>query len=88
MNSHTHQNGTLDVVTIGEAMAMFVAAETGDLAAVDTFIKRIAGAELNVAIGLARLGLKVGWVSRVGDDAFGRFVHQQLEKRASIINAC
>ena len=80
MNSHTHQNGTLDVVTIGEAMAMFVAAETGDLAAVDTFIKRIAGAELNVAIGLARLGLKVGWVSRVGDDAFGRFVKKKKKK--------
>ncbi|MEB6536613.1 sugar kinase [Pantoea stewartii] len=76
----THPNGTLDVITIGEAMAMFVARETGDLAAVETFIKRAAGAELNVAIGLARLGLKVGWVSRVGQDAFGRFICQVLDK--------
>lgn len=76
----THPNGTLDVITIGEAMAMFVARETGDLAAVDTFVKRAAGAELNVAIGLARLGLKVGWVSRVGEDAFGRFICQVLDK--------
>lgn len=76
----THQNGTLDVVTIGEAMAMFVAREAGDLAAAETFIKRAAGAELNVAIGLARLGLKVGWVSRVGDDTFGRFICHQLDK--------
>nr|MBA2817893.1 2-dehydro-3-deoxygluconokinase [Candidatus Pantoea persica] len=53
-------NGALDVVTIGEATAMFVARETGDLAAAETFVKRAAGAELNVAIGLARLGLKVG----------------------------
>lgn len=75
-----HPNGTLDVITIGEAMAMFVAGETGDLAAVDTFVKRAAGAELNVAIGLARLGLKVGWVSRVGQDAFGRFICQVLDK--------
>ncbi|WP_428944631.1 sugar kinase [Pantoea sp. FN060301] len=74
------ENGTLDAVTIGEAMAMFVASETGDLAAAEHFVKRIAGAELNVAIGLARLGLKVGWVSRVGDDSFGRFTCQQLEK--------
>lgn len=59
---------------------MFVARETGDLAAVDTFVKRAAGAELNVAIGLARLGLKVGWVSRVGQDAFGRFICQVLDK--------
>lgn len=75
----TLHNGALDVVTIGEAMAMFVARETGDLAAAETFIKRAAGAELNVAIGLARLGLKVGWVSRVGDDSFGRFICQVLE---------
>ncbi|QKJ85029.1 2-dehydro-3-deoxygluconokinase [Paramixta manurensis] len=76
----THANGTLDAVTIGEAMAMFIARETGDLAAAECFTKRVAGAELNVAIGLARLGLKVGWVSRVGNDSFGRFVRQQLEK--------
>ncbi|ROR08798.1 sugar kinase [Erwinia sp. JUb26] len=77
-----HTNGTLDVVTIGEAMAMFVAAENGDLAGVEKFTKRIAGAELNVAIGLARLGLKVGWVSRVGDDSFGRFTCQQLDRES------
>ncbi|WP_130833007.1 sugar kinase [[Erwinia] mediterraneensis] len=76
----THENGTLDVVTIGEAMAMFVASETGDLASAQAFVKRIAGAELNVAIGLARLGLKTGWVSRVGNDSFGRYACQQLEK--------
>ncbi|WP_260514139.1 sugar kinase [Serratia fonticola] len=71
---------SLDVVTLGEAMAMFVAAQTGDLAEVDSFTKRIAGAELNVAIGLARLGLNVGWVSRIGNDSFGRFTLQQLAK--------
>ena len=77
-----HENGTLDVVTIGEAMAMFVASEPGDLASAASFVKRIAGAELNVAIGLARLGLKVGWVSRVGNDSFGRYTCQQLEQES------
>lgn len=70
----------LDVITIGEAMAMFVASQSGDLAAAEQFVKRVAGAELNVATGLARLGLKVGWVSRVGGDSFGRYVLQQLAK--------
>lgn len=70
----------LDVITIGEAMAMFVATKTGELSAVDHFIKRVAGAELNVATGLARLGLKVGWVSRVGNDSFGQFVLDSLKK--------
>lgn len=70
----------LDVITIGEAMAMFVATETGELAEVEHFMKRVAGAELNVATGLARLGLSVGWVSRVGADSFGRFVLTALTK--------
>lgn len=77
---HSLENGTLDVVTIGEAMAMFVALEPGDLAAAERFVKRAAGAELNVAIGLARLGLNVGWVSRIGDDSLGQFICQQLEQ--------
>ncbi|WP_336220029.1 sugar kinase [Citrobacter amalonaticus] len=76
---------SLDVITIGEAMAMFVATQTGDLADVERFIKRVAGAELNVATGLARLGLNVGWVSRVGNDSFGRFVLNSLKKEG--INA-
>jgi 2-dehydro-3-deoxygluconokinase len=64
----------MDVITCGEAMTMFVAQEQGALEAVGHFVKRTAGAELNVATGLARLGLRVGWISRVGADSFGRFV--------------
>ncbi len=71
-------NDTLDVITYGEAMAMFVATEPGALAKVGHFAKRAAGAELNVATGLARLGFKVGWMSRVGADSFGQFVRDVL----------
>ncbi|MBV8628214.1 MAG: sugar kinase [Paraburkholderia sp.] len=71
---------TLDVITYGEAMAMFVAAETGPLAEVFQYTKRIAGADLNVAIGLSRLGFKVGWMSRVGRDSFGQYVRDTLAK--------
>lgn len=70
----------LDIVTYGEAMAMFVAADLGPLAEVGQFTKRAAGADLNVAIGLARLGFKVGWMSRVGRDSFGRFVLDTLAR--------
>lgn len=70
----------LDVITYGEAMAMFVAADTGPLAGVGQFTKRIAGADLNVAIGLSRLGFKVGWMSRVGRDSFGQYVRDILTK--------
>jgi 2-dehydro-3-deoxygluconokinase len=36
---------SLDVVTFGEAMAMFVAKEVGDLSQVHDFTRRAAGAE-------------------------------------------
>ncbi|MDO5638232.1 MAG: sugar kinase, partial [Myroides sp.] len=73
-------NSHLDIVTFGEAMAMFIAAETGSLAEVSSFIKRPAGAELNVAIGLARLGFNVAWMSRIGTDSFGTFILDVLKK--------
>lgn len=68
----------LDIVTFGEAMTMFVAEEVGDLHEVALFSKRLAGAEANAAIGFARLGLRSGWASKVGADAFGTFVQQKL----------
>ena len=63
---------TLDVVTVGEAMALFIAGHSGPLDQVHSFQRATAGAELNVAVGLARLGLRVGFISRMGNDSFGR----------------
>lgn len=64
----------IDVVTFGEAMLLLVADQPGALEHVQTFHKRTAGAETNVAIGLARLGLTVGWASRLGTDSMGRYL--------------
>jgi 2-dehydro-3-deoxygluconokinase len=64
----------LDVVTMGEAMALFIAGQKGALNNVTQFNRLPAGAELNVAVGLSRLGFKVGYVSRVGRDSFGKFL--------------
>jgi len=61
-----------DVATFGEAMLLLVAAEPGPIEHATMFHRRTAGAETNVAIGLARLGLKVGWASRLGTDSMGR----------------
>ena len=60
-----------DVVTFGEVMAMFVAAEVGSLPEVDRYTARLAGAEMNVAVGLSRLGHRVRYLGAVGDDPFG-----------------
>jgi 2-dehydro-3-deoxygluconokinase len=64
----------IDFLTYGEAMTLFIAETPGDLALVERFSRRIAGADLNVAIGLSRLGYRVGYLSRVGNDSFGRQV--------------
>jgi 2-dehydro-3-deoxygluconokinase len=69
----------LDVVTFGEAMVMLIAAEPGPLESVREFSKRTAGAETNVAIGLARLGMKVGWASRLGADSMGRYLLAEMQ---------
>ncbi len=64
----------LDVITLGEAMLLLVADRPGPIEKAESFVKRTAGAETNVAIGLARLGLGVGWVSRLGDDSMARYL--------------
>ncbi|MET3391113.1 sugar kinase [Variovorax atrisoli] len=61
-----------DVALFGEAMLLLVADRPGPLEDAQSFYKRTAGAETNVAIGLSRLGLKVGWASRLGTDSMGR----------------
>lgn len=64
----------LDVLTLGEALVLFAAEDAGPLAGAERLRRYSAGAELNVAIGLARLGLRVGYLSRLGADSFGRFL--------------
>ena len=61
-----------DVALFGEAMLLLVADRPGPLENAQAFHKRTAGAETNVAIGLSRLGLQVGWASRLGTDSMGR----------------
>lgn len=62
------------VVTLGEAMLLLRTTESGPLAIGSEMRASVAGAELNVAIGLARLGHEVSWVGRVGHDPGGRLV--------------
>ena len=67
-----------DVVTFGEALASVRAREPGPLRLGGSLQLSIAGAESNVAIGLARLGHRVRWVGRVGADEPGALVLRTL----------
>jgi len=47
----------------------------------------LAGAEANVAAGLAGMGVPVAYVSRVGDDPAGRLLHAALDARGVDVRA-
>ncbi|MGZ3425640.1 MAG: carbohydrate kinase family protein [Polyangia bacterium] len=69
----------LDVLSFGEALVDFFPERTGiPLAECDVFHRQLGGAPANVAVGLARLGAKVGLMTLVGPDAFGTFVRDRL----------
>ena len=67
-----------EVVTLGECLISFVAVEPGPLADAARFDRFVAGAEANVAVGLARLGHSVEFIGRVGSDGFGEAIRRRL----------
>lgn len=64
---------TFDAATIGETMVAFVSQDDPR-----RYLAVPAGAESNVAVGMARLGCRTQWVSRLGDDPLGRFVEASI----------
>src|SRR5713101_2512002 len=69
---------TPDVVTLGETMAVLYPKQPVGLDGAGSLLLNIAGTESNTAIGLARLGLRARFVSRVGDDPLGRRIRATL----------
>lgn len=68
-----------EVILLGEPMGLFTAKEVGDLKDVTTFHKSIAGAEINVGIGLSRLGHSVQYVTKLGKDPIGEYIYEALK---------
>lgn len=70
---------TLDVITIGRAGVDLYGAQVGGrLVDMGAFRKYIGGSPTNIACGTARLGLRSGLITRVGDEHMGRFIREQL----------
>lgn len=69
---------TYDLYTLGESMGVIQSPIGTLFESASTCHVGIGGAELNVAIGAARLGLHVAWVGRVGDDSLGRRITKEL----------
>lgn len=66
------------MVALGECMVGLLAEPGRPLTHADRFEIMPAGTEANVAVGLARVGHRSRFVSRVGDDAFGHRIVRTL----------
>jgi len=65
---------------MGEALIDFISTKKGvRLEDAPGFLKAAGGAPANVSVGLAKLGKKVAFVGKVGDESFGRFLAKTLE---------
>ncbi len=70
---------TLDVICLGRFAVDFYAQQIGArLEDVTSFAKYLGGSSANTAFGCARLGLRAALISRVGDDALGRFLTETM----------
>jgi len=69
----------LDIVTLGRSSIDLYGEQIGGrLEDMASFAKYIGGSPTNTAVGAARLGLRAGLITRVGDDHFGRFIREEL----------
>jgi 2-dehydro-3-deoxygluconokinase len=67
------------ILTIGEPMVLFAANELGPLYEINHFTKYLAGSEVNVSIGLKRLNHDVTYVTKLGNDPFGKYIYNFLQ---------
>lgn len=63
------------ILTVGDAMVTFNPSQTGPLRFVSEFKRTVGGAELNFAVAISRLGMQAKWISRLGDDEFGKVIY-------------
>jgi len=69
---------TGDVVTIGEVMVRLAPDPGVRLEDARSFNVQVGGAECNVAVGLAGLGRKCAWISKLADNELGRLVLRRV----------
>jgi 5-dehydro-2-deoxygluconokinase len=81
MTSQAGVNHALDVITMGRCSVDLYGQQIGSrLEDIASFAKSVGGSPSNIAIGTARLGLKTGLITRVGDEQMGRFVLEQMTR--------
>lgn len=66
------------LLLVGEPMGLLIAKQEGALETVKDYSMAVAGAEFNVATGISRLGHKVSYLTKLGDDPFGKLIESTL----------
>jgi 2-dehydro-3-deoxygluconokinase len=69
----------LDLLTFGEVLLRLSPEGNERLTQGDHFMKRVGGAELNVAAGASMLGLSTGIISRIPAHAIGNYAKSQIQ---------
>ena len=69
-----------DVVTFGEAMLRLSPPHFGRLEQSHSLDVEIGGSELNVAVGVSRLGMSAAWISKLPNNALGRMVRNRARE--------
>lgn len=69
-----------DVVTLGEAMLRLSPPDSHRLEQATSFDAKVGGGELNVAVGVSRLGLSSAWVSKLPENPIGRMVRNKARE--------
>ncbi|WNS81541.1 5-dehydro-2-deoxygluconokinase [Domibacillus sp. DTU_2020_1001157_1_SI_ALB_TIR_016] len=81
MNYTFNNEKELDVIAIGRACIDLNANEYNmPMEETMTFTKYVGGSPANVAIGSAKLGLKVGFIGKLADDQHGRFIEKYMRE--------
>jgi len=69
-----------DVVTFGEAMVRLSPPNFQRLEQARNLDLQVGGAELNVAVGVARLGMKSTWVSKLPKNGLGYLIRNRIQE--------
>ncbi|WP_295354467.1 sugar kinase [uncultured Succinivibrio sp.] len=64
----------------GEPMGLLIAKQEGALETVKDYSLDVAGAEFNVATGIARLGHKATYLTKLGNDPFGKLIENAIKQ--------
>lgn len=68
----------VEVVTLGETMLRLSPVTVSTLEETQQLQVDIGGAESNVAVGLARMGMQAGWISKLVDNSIGRLIAKRI----------